>query len=44
MDKYEECGLCGVPLECETEVQYCTSCEISMFKEILTEAEATSAN
>lgn len=33
---YEECGLCGAPLD-EEEVQYCAQCELKMMKEILQE-------
>ena len=40
MDKYEECGLCGVPLDCTEEVQYCLACELKMLKEIAAEQEA----
>ncbi|HTQ97225.1 MAG TPA: hypothetical protein VMH89_10490 [Candidatus Acidoferrum sp.] len=32
-DGYEECGLCGAPLD-ETETQYCAQCELMMLKEI----------
>jgi hypothetical protein len=38
MDKYEECGLCGVPLD-EDEHQYCIGCEINMLKEIAAEIQ-----
>lgn len=37
MDKYEECGLCGMPLD-DDEIQYCLGCELNMLREIAAEA------
>ena len=36
-----ECWLCEAPLFDADELQYCTSCELNMAKEMLAAAEAT---